>query len=111
MQATERNRGRGAWFSFSTCLLYPSTNVRYHSFLIEQGFEDFLCILSYSMRHEIAEDLVQRFLAEMGTFHLSYGEYVVLPLDWIANFGLRFGGEPIPTKFMSFAMASELLGC
>lgn len=110
MQATKRTRGRGAWFSFSICLFRPSTYVRYHTFLIEQGFEAFLSILSYSMRHEIAEALVQRFHARMGTFHLSCGEYTVLPLDWIAIFSLRFGEESVPTKFVSFTMASELLG-
>ena len=46
----------------------------------------------------------------MGTFHLSCGEYAILPLDWIAILGIRFGGFPIPTDEISFEMASELLG-
>jgi len=53
---------------------------------------------------------VQWFHAEIGTFHLSCGEYVVIPLDWTAILGLRFGEEPVLTKFVSFAMASKLLG-
>ena len=55
--------------------------MHYLSFLIEQGFEVFLRIPSYSIRHAILETLVQRFHVETGTFHLCCGEYVVLPID------------------------------
>ena len=61
------------------------------------------------MRHGIGEALVRRFHAKTGTFHLSYGEYVVLPLDWTAILGIWFGGHQIPTE-MTFEIASELLG-
>ena len=53
---------------------------------------------------------MQRFHVEMGTFHLSYGEYTVLPLDWMAILGIKFGGHLIPTKEMSFDMVCKLLG-
>jgi len=62
------------------------------------------------MRHGIREALVRRFHAETGTFHLSYGVYAILPLDWMAILGIRVGGLPILTKEMSFDMACELLG-
>ena len=50
------------------------------------------------------------FHVKTGTFHLSCGEYAVLPLDWTAILGIKFGGHLIPTKEMTFRMASELLG-
>ena len=62
------------------------------------------------MRHGIGEVLVWWFHAETGTFHLSFGEYVILPLDWTTILGIRFGGFPIPIDEMRFEMASELLG-
>ena len=55
--------------------------MHYLSFLIEQGFEVFLRIPSYSIRHAILKTLVQQFHVETGTFHLCCGEYVVLPID------------------------------
>ena len=87
-----------------------SKDKQYDEFLREQGFEDFLQIPPYTMSHGIWETLVRWFHTEMGTFHLSYGEYTILPLDWIAILGIRFGGYPISTHEMSFEMASELLG-
>ena len=62
------------------------------------------------MRHRIGKALVQQFHAETGTFHLNCGEYMILPLDWTAILGIKFGGFPIPTNEMNFKMASELLG-
>lgn len=62
------------------------------------------------MRHEIGEALVRWFHAKTGTFHLSCGEYAILPLDWTAILGIRFGGFPILIDEMSFEMAKELLG-
>ena len=62
------------------------------------------------MRHGIGEALVRQFHVETGTFHLSCGEYAVLPLDWMAILGIRFGSHSILTEEMSFDMACELLG-
>ena len=62
------------------------------------------------MRRGIEEALVRRFHSETGTFHLSYGVYTILPLDWVAILGIRFGGLLILTEEMSFDMACELLG-
>ena len=50
-----------------------------------------------------------QFHAEIGTFHLSCGEYAILPLDWTAILGIRFDNHPILTEKMSFDMACELL--
>ena len=41
---------------------------------------------------------------------MSYREYDVLPFNWTAILGLRFGGEPVLPKFMDFAKAYNLLG-
>ena len=84
--------------------------MRYCAFLMEQGFESFLCIPPCSLRHGLVEALVQQFHAETGTFHLSCGEYIILPLNWRAILGLRFRGEPVQIEFVSFEAASELLG-
>ena len=62
------------------------------------------------MRHRIGEALVRRLHAETGTFHLSYGEYAILPLDWTAILGIRFGGYLILTDDISFELACKLLG-
>lgn len=62
------------------------------------------------MRHWIAEALVRQFHTKTGTFHLSCGEYVVLPINWTTILGIRFGGHQIPTDEITFEMASDLLG-
>ena len=62
------------------------------------------------MRHKIGKALVWQFHAEIGTFHLSCEKYAVLPLDWKAILGIKFGGLSILTQEMSFDMACELLG-
>ena len=93
MQGVKRVQGRGAWSSFSIRLFRVSTNARYRAFLIEQGFEVFLSILPRFVRHGLAEALVQQFYAETGTFHLSCGEYVVLPLIGQPSWALDLEGS------------------
>ena len=56
--------------------------------LREQEFKDFLRIPPFTIRHGIGKALVQRFHVETGTFHLSWKEYVVLPLDWTTILGI-----------------------
>lgn len=46
----------------------------------------------------------------MGTFHLSCGEYAILPLDLITILGLRFEGELVLTEFVGVADECTLLG-
>ena len=62
------------------------------------------------MRGVIVATLVHQFHVETGTFHLSCGEYAVIPLNWTAILGLRFDGYSVPTEFVDFDIASELLG-
>ena len=50
------------------------------------------------------------FHVETVSFHLSCREYAVLPFDWMAILGIKFGGHPIPTKETTSEIASELLG-
>ena len=110
MQGSERLLGRGARSTFLRILFTPRTHPQYTAFLREQGFEDFLRIPSFTLRHEIGEALVQRFHAKIDTFHLSCGEYAVLPFDWTAILRIKFDGHQIPTEEMSFDMACDLLG-
>ena len=110
MQGPDKIHGRGAWSTFLWLLSNPGTHQCYADFSREQGFEDFLRIPPYTMRHKIGEALVRQFHAEIDTFHLSYREYANLPLDWTAILGIRFGGYSISTDAMSFEMACELLG-
>ena len=49
-------------------------------------------------------------MPRIGTFHLSCREYAVLPPDWMAILGIRFGGLSILTEEISFEMACKLLG-
>lgn len=86
-----------------------SLNAHYHAFLIEQRFEEFRSISPCFMRHGLAKALVQWFHAEKSTFHLSRGEYVVLPMDWTSILCFRFGGKLVLIKFMSFEDTYELL--
>lgn len=53
---------------------------------------------------------MQWFHTKTGTFHLSYGEYAVLPVNWTTILGLRFSGYPVPIAFVDFDITSELLG-
>ena len=110
MQAPDKIHGRGALSSFLLRLYDCEMNGCYLDFLVEQGFKEFLRIPLYSMRHAIPETLVQRFHAKTTTFHLSCGEYIVLPFDWTAILGLRFGGYPVPSDLINFSTASKLLG-
>ena len=41
---------------------------------------------------------------------MSCGKYAVLPLDWTAILGLRFGRYPVSIEFVGFDVTSKLLG-
>ena len=110
MPGLDKIHSWGTWSIFLWLLSDPGTHQRYADFLREHGFEDFFRIPLYTMRHEIGEALVQWFHADTGTFHLSCGEYIILPLDWTAILGIKFGRYPISTNDMSFELAYELLG-
>ena len=110
MQGANKIRVQGVWSIFLRLLFASRTHQHYAEFLRKQGFKDFLRIPLYTMRHGIKEVLVQQFHVKIGTFHLSYGEYAILPLYWTAILGIRFGRYPIPIDDMSFEMACKLLG-
>ena len=56
------------------------------------------------------EPLVWQLHPETRTFHLSCGEYLVLPINWTSILGVRFGGHQILKDKMTFKMANDLLG-
>ena len=92
MQWPNKIYGRGAWSTFLRQLSNLGIHWCYANFLREQGLEDFLRIPPYIMRLRIGEALVRQFHAKTGTFHLSYWEYAILPLDWTNILGIKFGG-------------------
>ena len=40
---------------------------------------------------------------------MSYREYAVLHINWMAIFGFRFSGYLVPIEFLDFDVVSELL--
>ena len=93
MQGGNKLYGQGAWSIFLRLLFTSKTHLQYAAFLRKQGFEDFLRIPPFTMRHGIGEALVWQFHVETGTFYLSYEEYAILPLNWMAILGIRFSGH------------------
>ena len=77
---------------------------------MELGFGPFLSIKTCDMRLGLFWAPLERYHAETCTFHFSCGEYVVLPIDWTAILGIRFGGNPIPDECVSEAEARYLFG-
>jgi hypothetical protein len=53
---------------------------------------------------------VERFFHHTGTFHLSTCEMGVLPVDWSAVLGIRFGGRVPPSEPISGPEALDILG-
>uniref|UniRef100_A0A2N9GYE3 Uncharacterized protein n=1 Tax=Fagus sylvatica TaxID=28930 RepID=A0A2N9GYE3_FAGSY len=52
----------------------------------------------------------KRFFHHTGTFHLSTCEMAVLPVDWSAILGIRFGGRAPPSEPIDGFEAREILG-
>uniref|UniRef100_A0A2N9FWI5 Aminotransferase-like plant mobile domain-containing protein n=1 Tax=Fagus sylvatica TaxID=28930 RepID=A0A2N9FWI5_FAGSY len=52
----------------------------------------------------------KRFFHHTGTFHLSTCEMAVLPVDWSAILGIRFGGRAPPSEPIDGFEAMEILG-
>ena len=75
---------------------------------MDQGFEAFISILDYTMRHGLVLALFW-FHTKIGTFHQSYGEYGILLLDWTAILGIKFGDEPFLNEHVSIEEACALL--
>uniref|UniRef100_A0A2N9I8J7 Aminotransferase-like plant mobile domain-containing protein n=1 Tax=Fagus sylvatica TaxID=28930 RepID=A0A2N9I8J7_FAGSY len=82
----------------------------YKEFLIELGFGPFLSIPYVSVYHPAVWCFIERFFHHTGTFHLSTCEMAVLPVDWSAILGIRFGGRAPPSEPIDGFEAREILG-
>uniref|UniRef100_A0A2N9EJJ0 Aminotransferase-like plant mobile domain-containing protein n=1 Tax=Fagus sylvatica TaxID=28930 RepID=A0A2N9EJJ0_FAGSY len=100
--------GRGGWSDFSRLLAVSRRE--YREFLTELGFGPFLGIPYVSVYHPSVGCFVERFFHHTGTFHLSTCEMAVLPVDWSAILGIRFGGRAPPSEPIFGPEAMEILG-
>uniref|UniRef100_A0A2N9HXV4 Aminotransferase-like plant mobile domain-containing protein n=1 Tax=Fagus sylvatica TaxID=28930 RepID=A0A2N9HXV4_FAGSY len=100
--------GRGGWSDFSRLL--AASRPEYREFLIELGFGPFLSIPYVSVYHPAVWCFIERFFHHTGTFHLSTCEMAVLPVDWSAILGIRFGGRAPPSEPIDGFEAREILG-
>uniref|UniRef100_A0A2N9GF26 Aminotransferase-like plant mobile domain-containing protein n=1 Tax=Fagus sylvatica TaxID=28930 RepID=A0A2N9GF26_FAGSY len=100
--------GRGGWSEFSRLLAI--SRPEYREFLTELGFGPFLGIPYVSVYHPSVGCFVERFFHHTGTFHLSTCEMAVLPVDWSAILGIRFGGRAPPSEPVDGLEAREILG-
>ena len=100
--------GRGGWLDF--CQLLETARPEYRDFLAELGFGPFLSIRYVRVWHTLVRCWVERFFHHTGTFHLSTCEMGVLPVDWSAILGIRFGGRVPPSEPVDGFEALEILG-
>jgi hypothetical protein len=100
--------GRGGWSDF--CQLLETARQEYRDFLAELGFGPFLSIRYVHVWHTLVRCWVERFFHHTGTFHLSTCEMGVLPVDWSAILGIRFGGRIPPSEPVADFEALEILG-
>uniref|UniRef100_A0A2N9EEA6 Aminotransferase-like plant mobile domain-containing protein n=1 Tax=Fagus sylvatica TaxID=28930 RepID=A0A2N9EEA6_FAGSY len=100
--------GRGWWSDFGKLL--DVARREYREFLTELGFDPFLSIPYVYMYHPLARCWLERFFHHTGTFHLSTCEMGVLPVDWSAILGIRFGGRVPLSEPVSGAEALDILG-
>uniref|UniRef100_A0A2N9FWW5 Aminotransferase-like plant mobile domain-containing protein n=1 Tax=Fagus sylvatica TaxID=28930 RepID=A0A2N9FWW5_FAGSY len=100
--------GRGGWSDF--CKLLGDARQEYREFLTELGFGPFLSIPYVYVSHPLVRCWVERFFHHTGTFHLSTCEMGVLPVDWSAILGIRFGGRAPPSELVSSPEALDILG-
>jgi hypothetical protein len=100
--------GRGGWSDFGRLLAV--SRPEYREFFIELGFGPFLSIPYVSVYHPAVWCFIERFFHHTGTFHLSTCEMAVLPVDWSAILGIRFGGRAPPSEPIDGFEAIEILG-
>jgi hypothetical protein len=108
VQEPPYSAGRGGWSEFSRLL--AASRPEYKEFLIELGFGPFLSIPYVSVYHPAVWCFIERFFHHTGTFHLSTCEMAVLPVDWSAILGIRFGGRAPPSEPIDGFEAREILG-
>uniref|UniRef100_A0A2N9HFF4 Aminotransferase-like plant mobile domain-containing protein n=1 Tax=Fagus sylvatica TaxID=28930 RepID=A0A2N9HFF4_FAGSY len=90
--------------------LLAASRPEYREFLIGLGFGPFLSIPYVSVYHPAVWCFIERFFHHTGTFHLSTCEMAVLPVDWSAILGIRFGGRAPPSEPIDGFEAREILG-
>jgi hypothetical protein len=108
VQEPPYSAGRGGWSEFSRLLAV--SHPEYREFLIGLGFGPFLSIPYVSVYHPAVWCFIERFFHHTGTFHLSTCEMAVLPVDWSAILGIRFGGRAPPSEPIDGFEAREILG-
>jgi hypothetical protein len=108
VQEPPYSAGRGGWSEFSRLLAV--SRPEYREFLIGLGFGPFLSIPYVSVYHPAVWCFIERFFHHTGTFHLSTCEMAVLPVDWSAILGIRFGGRAPPSEPIDGFEAREILG-
>jgi hypothetical protein len=108
VQEPPYSAGRGGWSEFSRLLAV--SRPEYREFLVELGFGPFLSIPYVSVYHPAVWCFIERFFHHTGTFHLSTCEMAVLPVDWSAILGIRFGGRAPPSEPIDGFEAREILG-
>jgi hypothetical protein len=108
VQEPPDSAGRGGWSDF--CRLLEASRPEYREFLIELGFGPFLSIPYVSVYHPAVWCFIERFFHHTRTFHLSTCEMAVLPVDWSAILGIRFGGRAPPSEPIDGFEAMEILG-
>jgi hypothetical protein len=108
VQEPPYSAGRGGWSEFSRLL--AASRPEYKEFLIGLGFGPFLSIPYVSVYHPAVWCFIERFFHHTGTFHLSTCEMAVLPVDWSAILGIRFGGRAPPSEPIDGFEAREILG-
>jgi hypothetical protein len=108
VQEPPYSAGRGGWSEFSRLL--AASRPEYREFLIGLGFGPFLSIPYVSVYHPAVWCFIERFFHHTGTFHLSTCEMAVLPVDWSAILGIRFGGRAPPSEPIDGFEAREILG-
>jgi hypothetical protein len=108
VQEPPESAGRGGWSDFGRLLAV--SRPEYREFLIELGFGPFLSIPYVSVYHPAVWCFIERFFHHTGTFHLSTCEMAVLPVDWSAILGIRFGGRAPPSEPIDGFEAREILG-
>uniref|UniRef100_A0A2N9F792 Aminotransferase-like plant mobile domain-containing protein n=1 Tax=Fagus sylvatica TaxID=28930 RepID=A0A2N9F792_FAGSY len=89
---------------------WRSLVLEYREFLAELGFGPFLSIRYVHVWHPLVRCWVERFFHHTGTIHLSTCEMGVLPVDWSAILGIRFGGRIPPSDPVPDFEALEILG-
>jgi hypothetical protein len=108
VQEPPYSAGRGGWSEFSRLLAV--SRPEYREFLIGLGFGPFLSIPYVSVYHPAVWCFIERFFHHTGTFHLSTCEMAVLPVDWSAILGIRFGGRAPLSEPIDGFEAREILG-